>query len=86
MSEKQETIFVDGMSVFLPQANAPEYVMGRLSIDAKTLVAFMQEHTEYLREYMDKNAGVRRKVFYIDLKTGQSGRPYASLDTWKPNA
>ena len=69
MSQK-EKIFADGFS-FKRRDNAPEWVVGNLSIKADEAIAFIKNHT--------KNGWVNLNVNY-----SQSGKAYVELDTFEP--
>lgn len=68
MSEK---IFIDGLIFRKPHENAPDFVIGKLSVKVEEFIKFLEEH--------ESNGWVN-----IDLKEGKSGKYYAELDTWKP--
>ncbi len=67
-----EKIFVDGMIFKLPSERAPDFIIGKLSIKAEEFMSFLITN--------EKNGWLN-----IELKVGQSGKPYAELDTWEPN-
>lgn len=67
----QEKKFVNGMIVKVPEKK-PAWVLCKLSIKVADLIAYLQENES-------------KGWVNIDLKVGQSGKPYAELDTWKPN-
>ena len=66
----EEKIFADGFS-FKRQENAPEFVIGRVSIKVDDAIAFMRKH--------EKNGWVN-----LNAKYGRSGNPYMELDTYEP--
>jgi len=66
----QEKVFADGFS-FKRNENAPDFVVGRLSIKIDDAVAFMKEN--------QKNGWVN-----ISIKYGRSGNPYCELDNFDP--
>ena len=66
----QEKVFADGFS-FKRNENAPDFVVGRLSIKVDDAVAFMKEN--------QKNGWVN-----ISIKYGRSGNPYCELDNFDP--
>ena len=72
MSEKRERVFADGFS-FKRNENAPEYVIGRLSMKADEAVAFIKKHA-------NANGWVNVSILY-----GRSGNPYVELDTYEPS-
>jgi hypothetical protein len=67
-----EKIFADGLIVKQPRENAPEFVMGSLSVKVEEFKHFLDAHVT--------NAG----WVNIDLLVGKSGKPYAALNTYKP--
>jgi hypothetical protein len=66
----QEKIFADGFS-FKRQENAPDFVIGRLSLKVDEAVAFIKEN--------EKNGWVN-----LNVKTAKSGSFYVELDTYEP--
>jgi hypothetical protein len=64
-----EKIFANGFS-FKKRDNAPDFVVGRLSIKVDEAAAFLQEK--------QKNGWVN-----IDVKQAKSGTYYCELDTWE---
>ena len=69
MSQK-EKIFADGFS-FKRRDNAPEWVVGNLSIKADEAIAFIKNNT--------KNGWVN-----LNINQSQSGKAYVELDTFEP--
>ena len=68
MSDK---IFADGFLFKKKQGNAPEWVIGKMSIKVDEAVDFLQSHA--------KNGWVN-----LEVKEAQSGKAYIELDTWEP--
>lgn len=66
----QEKVFADGFS-FKRNENAPDFVVGRLSIKIEDAIVFMKEN--------QKNGWVN-----ISIKYGRSGNPYCELDNFDP--
>jgi len=67
-----EKIFAEGFS-FKRQENAPDFVVGRLSMKVAEAIAFLRKH--------EKNDWVN-----ISIKYGRSGNPYCELDTYEPKS
>lgn len=67
---QDEKIFADGFS-FKRGENAPDFVVGRLSMKSDEAVAFIRQH--------DKNGWVN-----LNIKTARSGNHYVELDTYEP--
>lgn len=70
----QEKIFANGFT-FKRRENAPEFVVGRMSMKSDDAIAFIKEHT--------KNGWVN-----LEIKTARSGNYYVELDSYdgKPSA
>jgi len=66
----EEKIFADGFS-FKKQENAPDFVIGRVSVKVDEAIAFLKKH--------EKNGWVN-----LNAKYGRSGNPYMELDTYEP--
>jgi hypothetical protein len=66
----EDKIFADGFS-FKRQENAPDFVVGRLSMKVEDAIAFMKQHTK---------AG----WVNVNIKTARSGNHYVELDTYEP--
>ena len=65
-----EKIFADGF-VFKRNENAPDFVVGRLSLKLEEAIEFMRKH--------EKNGWVN-----VSIKYGRSGNPYCELDNFEP--
>jgi len=72
MSEKKERVFADGFSFRKPTGDAPEYVVGRLSLKVEDAITFVNKH---------KNAN---GWINLSIMIGRSGNPYVELDTYEP--
>lgn len=72
MSEKRERVFADGFSFRKPTGDAPEYVVGRLSLKVDEAIDFINKH---------KNAN---GWVNLSIMVGRSGNPYVELDTYEP--
>ncbi len=68
MSDKK---FIDGLLVKAPRGNAPDYVVGHLSLKREELIAWLQQQDG---EWIN-----------VDLKIANSGKWYAQVDDWKPD-
>ena len=68
--QKDEKIFADGFS-FKRNENAPDFVVGRLSMKVDEAIGFIKEHS--------KNGWVN-----LNIKTARSGNFYVELDTFEP--
>lgn len=65
-----EKVFADGF-IFKRNNNAPDFVVGRMSIKIDDAIKFMTDH--------QSNGWVN-----IDIKKSQAGKFYAELDNWQP--
>lgn len=66
----EEIKFTEGLIVKRAE-NAPEFVIGNLSVKVDEFTKWLQEN--------QSNGWVN-----ISLKVGKSGKAYGALDTWKP--
>ena len=70
MSNDSEIEFVDGFFVYGPREGSPDFVMGAAVIKPAEFIAWLQKRG---------NDDVR-----LQFKIAKSGKPYASVDNWKP--
>jgi len=66
---QEEKIFADGF-LFKRNENAPDFVVGRMSIKVEEAIAFMKQH--------EKGGWVN-----LGVKTARSGNYYIELDTFE---
>lgn len=66
---QEEKVFAEGF-IFKRRENAPEFVIGNISIKVDEAIAFLRKH--------EKNGWVN-----LNAKTARSGNPYLELDTWE---
>ena len=64
--------FVPGLIVKQKPDNAPDYVIGKLSINIDTF-----------KDWLSSKDG---EWVNVELKIAKSGKAYAAVDNWKPNA
>jgi len=69
---KDEKIFADGFS-FKRSENAPEFVVGRLSLKVDEAIAFIKQYE-------------KRGWINFNIKTARSGNAYVELDTYEPKS
>ena len=72
MSEKQETVFVDGLFFNKKHENAPDFVKGGISMKVDEIVPFLEKH---------KNSDGYVKA---DLLVSREGKLYFKLNTFVP--
>ena len=68
--QQEEKIFADGFS-FKRNENAPDFVVGRLSLKVDDAVAFIR-------------ANEKKGWINLNIKTARSGNHYVELDTYEP--
>jgi len=66
----QDKVFADGF-LFKRRENAPEFVIGNISVKVEEAVAFLNTH--------QKNGWVN-----LNVLNSQAGKPYVELDTFVP--
>lgn len=66
-----EKVFADGFIWKKPRENAPDFVLGSISIKADEAVFFIKKNTI--------NGWVN-----LDVKKSKNGKIYMELNTWKP--
>ena len=66
----EEKVFADGF-MFKRQENAPEFVVGSMSIKVDEAMAFLAQN--------ESNGWVN-----LNVKKSKGGKYYMELDTWKP--
>jgi hypothetical protein len=67
--ENQEKVFADGF-IFKRRDNAPDFVIGNLSIKVDEAITFLKKY--------EKKGWVN-----MGIKRGRSGNPYIELDTYE---
>jgi hypothetical protein len=67
---QEEQVFANGFS-FKRSENAPDFVIGRLSMKVDDAIAFLKEHSG-------------RGWCNVNIKQARTGNYYVSLDTFKP--
>ena len=63
--------FAKGIFFKAPPDNAPDFVVGRLSVKC-------DEFLKYAEDFQSEG------WLNLDIKKGKSGKPYIELNTWKP--
>lgn len=62
--------FIDGLRVFKPNAQAPDWIKAQLKINKQELMAYLNQSSE--------------DEITVDLKESKSGNLYCSLNEFKP--
>ena len=68
--EQTEKVFADGF-IFKRKENAPEFVVGSMSIKVDEAMAFLAQNET-------------KGWVNLDVKLSKGGKYYMELDTWKP--
>jgi len=74
--ENQDSMLVKGFYPKEKHANAPDFVIGKGSIN-------LPQFAEFMREFKAANPG--EEWVNIDMKLSRAGKGYASVDMWKPD-
>ena len=69
--EQTEKVFADGF-IFKRKENAPEFVVGSMSIKVDEAMAFLAQNET-------------KGWVNLDVKLSKGGKYYVELDTWKPS-
>lgn len=75
---ENKVIFVDGLNIYTPSTNAPEWVKADMVISPTQLVKWLEKNDQYLRE------GKRGLELRLQIKQSAQGKLYASVDTYQP--
>ena len=62
--------FANGFYFKEPQEDAPDFVLGSLSINREDAIGFLEAQTD--------------KWVNLAIKKSKAGKPYLSVDKWKP--
>ena len=68
--------FVEGLRVFAPNQNAPEWIVANISIEAKEFYKWLVAKGKKLGD---------EKYIKIDVKKSKKGGLYASVNNFKPD-
>ena len=75
---ENKVIFVDGLNVYKPNENAPDWVKASMVINPSKLVKGLQENDDFLKE------GKHGLELRLQIKQSAQGKLYASVDTYEP--
>lgn len=75
---QNKVIFVDGLNVFEPSENAPEWIKADMVINPTQLVKWLEQNDQHLKE------GKRGLELRLQIKKSAQGKLYASVDTYQP--
>ena len=68
-----------GIRLFTPKPSQPDFVLASGVITLNELVTFAKENPQLLSEYNGE------KQLRIQLLKSKDGKPYMTVDTWKPS-
>lgn len=71
--EKKEVVFVDGLRVFAPRENAPDWIIANLVVTVAELDQFLR-----------KKYSAGETSLNIDIRRSKGGKYYASVSNFKP--
>lgn len=72
-----DKIFVDGIRVFKPGSNAPEFVKADLTIKKKELTAFLETQPDEFRAVIKQS---QKGGYYLEVNTYQRQEPVPADD------
>lgn len=75
---ENKVVFVDGLNIYTPSENAPDWVKADMVINPTQLVKWLEKNDQYLRE------GKRGLELRLQIKQSAQGKLYASVDTYQP--
>ena len=74
---ENKVVFVDGLNVYTPNENAPEWVKADMVLNPSKLVKWLQQNDDYLKE------GKHGLELRLQIKQSAQGKLYASVDTYE---
>jgi len=75
---ENKVVFVDGLNVYTPSENAPEWIKADMVINPTKLVKWLQQNDDYLKE------GKHGLELRLQIKQSAQGKLYAAVDTYEP--
>ena len=75
---ENKVIFVDGLNVYTPSDNAPEWVKANMVINPTKLVKWLEQNDQHLKE------GKHGLEIRLEIKQSAQGKLYAAVDTYEP--
>ena len=75
---ENKVVFVDGLNVYTPSTNAPDWVKADMVLNPTKLIKWLQENDQYLKE------GKHGLEVRLQVKQSAQGKLYASVDTYEP--
>ena len=75
---ENKVVFVDGLNVYTPSQNAPDWIKADMVINPTKLVKWLQQNDDYLKE------GKHGLELRLQIKQSAQGKLYAAVDTYEP--
>ena len=75
---ENKVVFVDGLNVYTPSTNAPDWVKADMVLNPTKLIKWLQENDQYLKE------GKHGLEVRLQVKQSAQGKLYAAVDTYEP--
>lgn len=75
---ENKVIFVDGLNVYTPSENAPDWIKANMVINPTKLVKWLEQNDQHLKE------GKHGLEVRLEIKESAQGKLYAAVDTYEP--
>lgn len=75
---ESKVVFVDGLNVYTPSTNAPDWVKADMVLNPTKLIKWLQDNDQYLKE------GKHGLEIRLQVKQSAQGKLYASVDIYEP--
>ena len=75
---ESKVVFVDGLNVYTPSTNAPDWVKADMVLNPTKLIKWLQDNDQYLKE------GKHGLEIRLQVKQSAQGKLYAAVDTYEP--
>jgi hypothetical protein len=75
---ENKVVFVDGLNVYTPGSNAPDWIKADMVINPTKLIKWLEQNDQYLKE------GKHGLEVRLQVKQSAQGKLYASVDTYEP--
>lgn len=75
-----ETIFADGVNVYTPNSNAPDFVKASLVIRVDDFKKWVESNDNRITTDKEGN-----RVLRMQIKESKQGKLYASVDNYQPD-
>lgn len=75
---QNKVIFVDGLNIYTPSENAPDWIKANMVINPTKLVKWLEQNDQHLKE------GKHGLEVRLEIKESAQGKLYAAVDTYEP--